>query len=209
MSFRRTTNRTTDWRTFCRVNAVYVDALPRLSRILSSSERFDSFLQAGLDDDAAGLITLSSLTTDEWVALSLFVDRYSVDWQSYFVRTMYGGYYRERDRRHWCPTSIAFDRKDLSSQRLVIHFWAKWNTHDRVMDERLQQPMARFSDRVTFRSLDIDRTDLRDICTEAGVLNVPSLALYTAGVLSQTFVGSLEPDAITEAIAMWIDDEKA
>ena len=209
MSFRKSKNVTDQWRAFCKKHDRYVSQLPRLSRVLSTADRFDQFLQSGVYGDDDAMLTITSLTGDEWPPFSLFVDQYSIDWQSYFTNTMYVAYYHEHGKRHWQPATSRFFRDDLKYPRLVVHFWAKWDAHDRNMDANLRVAIEQFKGSVEFRSLDIDIPQLHDVCQDAGVINVPSLAFYSDGVVDGLLVGVRDSDAIIKDITTWLDRTKA
>jgi len=209
MSFRKSKNVTDQWRAFCVKHDRYVSQLPRLSPVFSTADRFDQFLQSGVYGDDDAMLTIMSLTDDEWTPFFLFVDQYSTDWQSYFTNTMYVAYHREHDKRHWQPATSPFFRDDLQYSRLVVHFWAKWDAHDRNMDANLRTAIEHFNRCVQFRSLDIDIPQLHDVCRDAGVVNVPSLAFYSGGIVDGLLVGVRDSDAIMKAITTWLDTTKA
>lgn len=204
MSFRNSNNQADQWRAFCAKHDRYVSQLQRLNCVFATSDRFDQFLQTGVYADNKGLLTIMSLTDEEWPPFSLFVDQYSIDWQSYFTDTMYVAYYREHDSRHWKPVTTRFNRNDLQFPKLIIHFWAKWDAHDRYMDANLQPSTERFSGRVEFRSLDIDMPQLQDVIHHAGIANVPALAFYTNGHVDRILVGVRESQAIMDYKETWI-----
>ena len=187
----------------------YVSQLPRLAPVFATADRFDQFLQSGVYDDNNSLLTIMSLTDDEWPPFSLFVDQYSSDWQSYFTATLYVAYHREYDKRHWQPATARFLRDNLTLPRLIVHFWAKWDAHDRNMDANLRPAIERFKDDVAFRSLDIDITQLHDVCRGSGIANVPSLVFYSDGNVDHVLVGVREPDAIIKEIAAWLAKTKS
>jgi hypothetical protein len=208
MSFRKSNNQADQWRSFCAKHDRYVSQLPRLSSVLATADRFDQFLQSGVDAGNEGMLTIMSLTDDEWPPFSLFVDQYSIDWQSYFTNTVYVAYFREHDSRHWKPATARFMRNDLALPKLIIHFWAKWDAHDRNMDANLRQSIERFDGHVEFRSLDIDIPQLNDICRDAGIANVPALAFYTHGEVDRILNGVREPDVIIAQIESWLAVDK-
>ena len=142
MSYRKSNNQTDQWRAFCTKHDRYLSHLPRLASVFATADRFDHFLQSGLYDGDDLMLTIMSLTDDEWVPFSLFVDQYSIDWQSYFTNTMYVAYHREHDSRHWQPTTNRFTHDDLKLPKMIVHFWAKWDAHDRTMDANLNLKLA-------------------------------------------------------------------
>ncbi|EMI27254.1 hypothetical protein RESH_02169 [Rhodopirellula europaea SH398] len=208
MSFRKSNNQTDRWRAFCTKHDRYMSQLPRLASVFANADRFDQFLQSGVYDGDDAMLTIMSLTYDEWVPFSLFVDQYSVDWQSYFTNTMYVAYHREDDKRHWQPATTRFKRDDLQLPKLIVHFWARWDAHDRTMDANLRPAIERFNDRVEFRSLDIDIPHLHDVCHDAGIANVPALAFYATGNVEQLHVGVRDSDAIINDVETWLASTK-
>ncbi|MCC9602247.1 thioredoxin family protein [Stieleria sp. JC731] len=208
MTFRKSSNQTDQWRAFCAKHDRYVSQLPRLVSVFATADRFDQFLQSGVYDDANSILTIMSLTDDEWVPFSLFVDQYSTDYQSYFTDTMYVAYHREHDQRHWQPATTRFKRDDLQFPRTIVHFWAKWDAHDRTMDANLRPAIGQFLGRVEFRSLDVDIPQLHDVCRDAGIANVPSLVFYTDGNTDRLLVGVRDSDAIINEIETWLTETK-
>jgi hypothetical protein len=204
MSFRKSNNHADLWRAFCARHERYVSQLPRLASVFATADRFDQFLQTGVYAGDEGMLTIMSLTNDEWPPFSLFVDQYSIDWQSYFTNTMHVAYYREHDSRHWQPATARFIRDDLGLPRLIIHFWAKWDAHDRNMDANLRPSIERFDGFVEFRSLDVDLPQSNDVCRDAGIANVPSLAFYIQGNVDRILVGVRESAVIMDYIETWL-----
>ncbi len=209
MSFRRSNNQTDQWRVFCTKHNRYVSQLPRLASVFATADRFDQFLQSGVYDGDGMMLTIMSLTDDEWLPFSLFVDQYSIDWQSYFTKTMYVAYCDEHDKRHCHPATTCFKRDDLRMPRLIIHFWAKWDAHDRTMDANLRSAIERFEGRIGFRSIDIDVPQLHDICLDAGVANVPALGFYTTGNLARLLVGVRDSAVIINEIEIWLSPRRS
>ena len=204
MSFRRLPNKTEQWRNFCDKHRNQVDQLPRLASLFSSAQRFDEFLQNGIFVHGKDVITIMSLTDAEWVPFVILVDHYSRDWESYFTETEYRGYFTEYNQRRWQPSSPEFVNSDLSSPRLIIHFWARWNASDRTMDANLFQIVSRFEHEVLFRSIDVGRLEFREVCTDADVWNVPTIGFYTFGRRIQTVGGVRSPEDLANIVSTWI-----
>lgn len=99
MSFRKSNNQSDQWRAFCTKHGRYVSQLSRLAPVFATADRFDQFLQSGVYDSDHGMLTIMSLTEDEWPPFASFVDQYAMDWQSYFANTMYVAYHREHGKR--------------------------------------------------------------------------------------------------------------
>ena len=76
------------------------------------------------------------------------------------------------------------------------------------MDANLRPAIERFNDRVEFRSLDIDIPQLRDVCRDAGIANVPALAFYANRNVEHLLVGVLDSDAIINEIENWLANTK-
>jgi hypothetical protein len=208
MSFRKANNKSDRWRAFCIKHDRFLSQLPRLASVFATADRFDQFLQSGVYDGGETVLAIISLTDDEWPPFSLFVDQYSIDWQSYFTDTMYVAYHREYDKRYWRPATTRFVRDDMRLPKLIVHFWAKWDAHDRRMDTNLRPAIERFNDRVEFRSLDIDVPQLHDVCRDAGILNVPSLVFYAEGNVDRLLVGVRDSDVIINEIESWLASTK-
>ena len=204
MSFRKSKNEIDYWRAFCVKHDRYVSQLPRLAPVFADASRFDQFLQSGVYQTNDTRLTIMSLTGAEWTPFSLFVDEYSNDWESYFADTMYVAYYRERDQRQWRPATTCFLRDDLQLPKLIVHFWAKWNAHDRKMDANLRPAMKQFANQVEFRSLEFDNPQFHDIVRDARIVNVPSLGFYSKGNIDRISCGVHESAVIIKDIAAWL-----
>lgn len=204
MSFRKSKNAIDYWRAFCAKHERYVSQLPRLAPVFASASQFDQFLQSGVHHTKDTMLTIMSLTDAEWTPFSLFVEEYSNDWESYFADTMYVAYHRERDKRQWQPATTCFQRDDLQLPKLIVHFWATWNAHDRKMDANLGPAMEKFADQVEFRSLEFDTPQLYDVVRDARIVNVPSLAFYSKGKMDLVSCGVREPAVIIKDIATWL-----
>ena len=93
-------------------------------------------------------------------------------------------------------TFASFVRANLYA---VIHFWAVWNAHDRVMDNLLAQQMPEdLRELVAFASFDVDPPEHHDLCHLHTVLNVPFLAFYRDGLLIRSVTGLRKPEVIVE-----------
>jgi len=208
MSFRKSKNAVDEWRAFCERNQQTISELNRLTPLFSDSARFDEFLKTGVFSRDGVVLTIMSLADVEWEAFAQLVEQFSTEWQSYFERSDYVAYYRERERRRWRPASLGLERGDLQRPRLVVHFWASWDAHDRTMDAALRQ-VAEQLPQLTFRSVDVDATELRDICLAAKVVNVPSLGFYCAGQLDRLMVGVRAAEEIAVDIRQWLAASQA
>ena len=98
-----------------KTRSVFV-SVASVRRRVSTADHFDQFLQTGVFHGDETVLSIMSLTDEEWVPFSLFVDQYSVDWESYFADTMYVAYFQEHDKRHWHPTTPRFQSDDLRLQ---------------------------------------------------------------------------------------------
>lgn len=205
MSFRKSKNITDRWRAFCKKHIRYLSKLPRLASIFSSADRYDQFLQTGVFDDNEDSLTIVSLTEEEWVPFSRFATQYADSWETYFVRTTYVAYHRERTKRGWQPSAPRFTVADFQLPRLIVHYWAAWNGYDLKMDANLESVMEQFAGRVQFRSIDFDNPEFQDVRHDAGVIHVPTLVFYREGRVDQLFVGVLDSANIIEAVEAWLD----
>ncbi|MCC7422004.1 MAG: hypothetical protein IT428_17130 [Planctomycetaceae bacterium] len=100
MAFRQSLSRREQWSAYCQKHAELIDGLPDLLTVLQTDDRFDEFLQTGEDPIGKPLITLSDLPDCEWDFLVRFVERYALDWQSWFSPTAYPAWFAERLRRN-------------------------------------------------------------------------------------------------------------
>ena len=81
-----------------------------------------------------------------------------------------------------------------SHQIVLIHFWAEWNRHDFTMKMILKKIETSFSEGVGFGSVDVDRaTEMRQICKDINVYNLPALAYYKNDQHIETATGLGQP----------------
>jgi thioredoxin-like negative regulator of GroEL len=109
----------------------------------------------------------------------------------------------------WRPRSQAIElgtlRKDLARHALVlVHFWAAWDSHDRKMDETLQELAPCYAGPVGFRSFDVDIAEGSDFCRDCGISNVPAIAVFVRGVWLETLVGVRPRDELEGRLRVWI-----
>ncbi len=96
-------------------------------------------------------------------------------------------------------TGNAFAEFIRSNRFAVIHFYAAWNAHDRVMDSLLSHQIPDgLRSRVAFANFDIDPPAHHEACLQHGVSNVPFLAFYRAGSLIRTVSGLRPPEVIAK-----------
>ena len=103
MSFRRRHNQLTDWREFCIRHQAILRDLHRLQSAFASADRFEELLAQGRVANRDGVVELAQLSAEEFQALQAFVGHFKVDWQSWFVATLYPAYFVECDRRSCLP----------------------------------------------------------------------------------------------------------
>lgn len=99
MSFKQNHSKHTDWRGFCQKHESLLIELPSIALALTNPDRFEELLERGsikLGEETQDILGLSDL---EFRALQEFVSRFKVDWQSWFVASLYPAYFRECERR--------------------------------------------------------------------------------------------------------------
>lgn len=99
MAFRGLPNEREYWERFCRAHPELVSQLGRVGLAFTSPSRFEELLQAGSTRSRDDEVSLGALSDQEWELFAAFVSHYSMDWQSYFVRTLYPAYFREAEKR--------------------------------------------------------------------------------------------------------------
>ena len=105
--------------------------------------------------------------------------------------------------REWSPSSPPVTEPDFATCRvLVLHYWARWNLHDREMDNRLARLRPDFEGRVCFRSCDVDRVENRPWVR--GIANVPALGCFLDGKWFKSLVGMRCDGELRSTLAGWI-----
>jgi thioredoxin-like negative regulator of GroEL len=84
-------------------------------------------------------------------------------------------------------TADAFD-DFICAEGVVVHFWAPWNPHDRVMDQHLKPLMARFP-RLRFYSVNMDDTAFSTVVEQHHVAALPALLCFHNGRVKGRFYG--------------------
>ena len=97
----------------------------------------------------------------------------------------------------WKPDSSPLVQEDFRHEFLVIHFWASWNGIDRTMNQELAEIRKTASPKIQFRSVDVGEPSHRELCIQAKILNVPSLAFYQFGEHKKTSTGLRSSKEIT------------
>ncbi len=92
-----------------------------------------------------------------------------------------------------------------NSQRLLVHCWASWNAHDRVLGQRLNAVRKDFEHSLLFRSCDIDDPHFAETLRAWNVLNVPALVLLERGHKRGVKYGALSEQDLTVFLREWAD----
>ncbi|MEM7315785.1 MAG: hypothetical protein AAF497_21825 [Planctomycetota bacterium] len=203
MAFRHNSTRARQWAAFLAANTDSIAGLPRLSTELASADRFDDFLPTGVSGIGSSMITLSTLDGVEWAFLKSFVEQYSKEWESYFDKLTYVGYYQEVERRNWVPSTLPVRDEDMGLSHVVVHVWAPWNIYDREFDTVFGAVVRRMCRWVVFRSMNVDLPSCTVVCTKDDVLNVPSLAFYNFGHRHHRTTGWRSADDVEAEIREW------
>jgi hypothetical protein len=103
MAFRRRHHRVAEWRAFCDRHQLVLRDLDSLGSAFASADRFEELLTQGRVASREGVVELSQLSCEEFRALRAFVGHFKVDWQSWFVATLYPAYFAECERRGYLP----------------------------------------------------------------------------------------------------------
>ncbi len=209
MSFRRLQSQFEQWSAFLAANVDSTAGLSRLSAQLASADRFDDLLQRGVSDAGDSIVELSSLDELEWAFLKSLVERYSMEWESYFDPLIYVGYHQEKDRRTWTPSTLPMTDHDMSRPHVVIHFWAPWNMCDREFDANLRPVVRRLQRQTAFRSINVNSPLCADAFTQDDALNVPTLAFYNNGHRHHSTAGIRTTADIEDEISGWLADSNA
>jgi len=108
--------------------------------------------------------------------------------------------------RLWVPTSEPIKAADLPAAlaerpMVVVHFWAVWDSYDRILDVNLRPLREAMAETVSFRSVDVDDPALVPLCRDCGVANVPTLVAFMDARQAAVLVGVRPAEAIRE----WIE----
>ncbi len=96
-------------------------------------------------------------------------------------------------------TAADFDTKVLSSKKCLIHFWAVWNGYDGEQNQLLQELENEFEE-VNFYTMEVDRKENHQICSDHGVQGSPTIVIYMNGIKKDTRIGLLQPDQLKEML---------
>ena len=78
----------------------------------------------------------------------------------------------------------------------VIHIWAPWNDYDTQMKELLASLPQALRDLITFAQFECDPPDHWERCRRLEIRNLPFLAMYRNGTLTNTLTGLRKPEEI-------------
>ncbi|XZE19335.1 hypothetical protein SH449x_004652 [Pirellulaceae bacterium SH449] len=200
MSFRQSHNKTDRWARFLAPFSSSVQTLLSLQRSFATPSAFEELLQSGDD-------ILNTLNEVEWMHLNLIVNRFADDWQSWFTRELYPAIHRQRDRRPWTPAESPLTVIDFSTEALFIHLWAPWNGYSRIFDETVRIVARRFSNRMAFRSFNVDSISLYDYFPESDRLQGPNHLYYYNGKRMYTGFGMPSVDELSSLIEQWLGNQ--
>src|SRR5689334_11618846 len=80
----------------------------------------------------------------------------------------------------WSPSTEPVTAANVAAAPVVVlHYWAVWDLTDRKMDERLAALREEYSDRIAFRSCDVDRAENKPFIQ--GIANIPALGCFIRG----------------------------
>ena len=72
---------------------------------------------------------------------------------------------------------------------MVVHAWAAWNREDGWLDRSLESLQRDPGVRIQFYGIDIDQPENFDWAAQLGIIQVPSLVIYTEGELRGMVAG--------------------
>jgi thioredoxin-like negative regulator of GroEL len=88
----------------------------------------------------------------------------------------------------WIPGAAPVSAEDFDAcPVLVVHYWAQWDVHDRLMDGVLAELRNEYAGRVCFRSCDVDRPENQSFLH--GLASVPALGCFICGRLFDRLIG--------------------
>ncbi|WP_390844346.1 thioredoxin domain-containing protein [Anatilimnocola floriformis] len=102
----------------------------------------------------------------------------------------------------WYPTSSTVELADFELPILVVHYWAVWNLHDREMDRRLSALCNEYSDRICFRSCNVDGAENQRFIPD--IANIPALGCFIHGELLESSIGLRSVDELRTEFGGWL-----
>lgn len=101
-----------------------------------------------------------------------------------------------------CPAIPIDEYRSFLAERscVVVHFWARWNGIDRQQDRELQIVRKKWEPQVCFVSCDTDEPASFDFAKEAGVANLPFVAIYAYGIQKEQMLGIHSADALNKIL---------
>ncbi|MEM9348093.1 MAG: thioredoxin family protein [Planctomycetota bacterium] len=110
----------------------------------------------------------------------------------------------------WKPSSkpITYEEwleRGSAMDRLVIHFWAKWNNVDKQADEALQQALQASSKSIEARCFDTDECpDTFDwLRSDLKLVTLPTVIGFSKGTVLGRVIALQGAQAYQEAFADW------
>ena len=97
-------------------------------------------------------------------------------------------------------TTDSFAADYATASVVIVHFWAVWNGYDPVMEDRLQTAATRLPNGTHILACDVDDAHCLDLAKNAGVLNVPWLAVFVDGKLHGHICGLRDPDSLADEL---------
>ena len=76
----------------------------------------------------------------------------------------------------------------IAGEKVIVHFWAPWNPHDRGMDVHLKQLRGKFP-RLRFYSVNADETAFEPFIEAHHVAAFPALVCFANGRARGRFYG--------------------
>ena len=99
---------------------------------------------------------------------------------------------RKSSTPQWRPSSPAVDASQIEDvicgDKVMVHFWAPWNPHDKGMDANIQAVKGKFP-RVQFYSVNADETAFEPFIEAHHVAAFPALVCFANGRARGRFYG--------------------
>lgn len=92
-----------------------------------------------------------------------------------------------------------FEVEVLKSTRpVLVDFWATWCGPCRMIAPLVEEASARYADRLDAGKVNVDEN--AQLCTEYGIVSIPTLIIFKDGRPAGKVIGYLEADELDEFI---------
>ena len=94
--------------------------------------------------------------------------------------------------------SVNFENFTKNDKLVLVDVWAPWCGPCKMISPIVDQLSIDYNDKLSVGKLDADSN--RDIVSELGIRNIPTILIYKGGVIVDKSVGSTSKESLTEMI---------